>query len=95
MSRQVKKSQKLKSSPRAVYLVALAAGMFSAMQSAVNTRLAQHVGGPIMSAVISVIITGIALVPVVLVARAPWASATTLCVFPGGHGQEASSVHCY
>jgi transporter family-2 protein len=65
-----------------LYVLALAAGMFSALQSTVNTRLAQYVGGPIMSSTISVIITTISLVLVVLIARTPMPVAATLSTAP-------------
>lgn len=67
---------------KAIYLVALAAGTFSALQSAVNTRLAQYVGGPITSALISVIITGLALIPVALATKASFPAASSLSAVP-------------
>lgn len=65
-----------------LYVLALSAGMFSALQSTVNTRLAQYVGGPIVSSTISVIITTVSLVLVVLVTRPALPIATTLSTTP-------------
>lgn len=65
-----------------VYLIALAAGTFSALQSAVNTRLSQHVGGPVMSATVSVLITTICLIITTLITRAPLPTSTALAAAP-------------
>lgn len=67
---------------KVVYLVALTAGTLSALQSAVNTRLSQFVGGPTMSATISVLITAICLIIATLITRAPLPTATTLGAAP-------------
>lgn len=65
-----------------LYGLALVAGMFSTLQSTINTRLAQYVGGPIISSTVSVVITTICLVLVVLIARTPMPVATTLSTAP-------------
>jgi transporter family-2 protein len=65
-----------------VYLIALAAGTFSALQSAVNTRLSQHVGGPVMSATVSVLITTVCLIITTLITRAPLPTSTALAAAP-------------
>lgn len=65
-----------------IYLVALAAGTFTALQSALNTRLSQYVGSPIVSATISVSITTVCLIIAALILRVPLPTATTFSAAP-------------
>lgn len=66
----------------ALYLVALAAGMISSLQSTLNTRLAQSVGGPIAASLFSVILTGVCLLAIALVTSAPMVSGASLSAAP-------------